>query len=358
MVRVMPRRSRDVSYLHDDQALEIDGLRHGPAPWWLRGEGDVGRSDDVASVLTTSERSRIVGYDLIVAAPRLLSVLLALDTLHAPAVVDAHRLAVADVLNYLEQRALVVRDRRDGQDNEVSARWEQVVSFTHGVNRHGEPHLHDHVLVGARPAGSANVLDSRALFAHASTADALYRSSLRAGVARATPYVPWRSFDGVEHVAGLDEGYRVLWGGHFSERGPKRHWTREEMRASWASDLSRFEEHGVVTPPQRTPDLLDEHVFGAAFEGRTAIVRRHVVEAWAHAATFGQSAAQVEASVNALYPDLRDSRGVHEVSVNLRDARMIAMTREHGPRPLEVTALDSWRQRSRERSRDGVGRSR
>jgi hypothetical protein len=62
--------------------------------------------------------------------------------------------------------------------------------------------------------------------------------------------------------------------------------------------------------------------------------------------------------VNALYPDLRDSRGVHEVSLNLREVRMTARTREHGPRPLEVTALDSWRQRSRERSREGVGRSR
>jgi len=233
-----------------------------------------------------------------------------------------------------------------------------VVAFTHGVNRHGEPHVHDHVLVGARPAGASNVLDSRALFAHATAADALYRSSLRAEVARMTPYVPWRSFEGVEHVAGLDEGYRVLWGGHHADRGVKHHWTREEIRRRWGEDLARFEAHGARPVSSRSPGELDEHAFRAALEGRDVVARRHVVEAWANAATFGRDAASVSASVNHWYPALRGSRGVLEATLSVPEVRMIASIRERGPRPLDVRDIETWRQRSRSRSRDGVARSR
>jgi hypothetical protein len=358
MLRLMVRRSRDVDYLSDDSALELEGIREGPAQWWLRGAGDVTDAAHVARVLTTSERSAVVGYDLIVAAPRPLSVLVALDPAHAPAVVGAHRRAVAEALEYLEQRALVVRDRRGGDDIETPAQWSHVVAFTHGVNRHGEPHLHDHVLVGARPAGATNVLDSRALFAHAAAADALYRSSMRAEVARTTPFSPWRSFEGVEHVAGLDEGYRVLWGGHHLERGVKRHWTREGIRDAWGSDLSRFEPHGSRLVPERERGRLDEHAFQAALEGRHGVARRHIVEAWANAATFGRDARSITTSVDDLYPALRGSRGVRETTLSLRDARMIAETRERGPRPLDAREIDEWRQRSRVRSREGVVRSR
>jgi len=358
VLRVMVRRSRDVSYLTDDPALELDGVREGPAQWWWRGAGDVGRGDDAQRVLSTSERSAVVGYDLIVAAPRPLSILVALDPGHAAAVVNAHRRAVGEALEYLEERALVVRERRGGDDRDVPGRWSHVVAFTHGVNRHGEPHVHDHVLVGARPEDSRGVLDSRALFAHAAAADALYRSSLRARVALATPYAPWRSFEGIEHVAGLDEGYRALWGGHFADRAVKRHWTREEVLTTWRSDLSRFEAHGAVRVPARAPGHLDEHAFGAAFEGRPDVARRHLVEAWANAATFGRPSRDVTDGVDLLYPTMRTSRGVREVTVSVREARMIAETRERGPRPLDTREIDTWVHRSRDISREVGGRSR
>jgi hypothetical protein len=358
MLRILVRRSTDVSYLVDDHALELDGLREGPAQWSLRDDGANRERDDVHSVLRSSERSNVVGYDLIFAAPRPISVLLALDHAHAPTVVDAHRRAVREAVDYIEQRALSVRDRRGGEDREVPAQWSQVVGFTHGVNRHGDPHLHDHVLVGARPEGSRNVLDSRSLFAHVATADALYRSSLRARIARDTPHAPWRSFEGVEHVAGLDEGYRVLWGGHHADRGEKRHWSRDEVLDSWGQDLERFESHGALVVPARARDHLDEHAFRSAFEGRHDVARRHVVQAWANAATFGQTSASVATSVDLLYPTLRQSRGVRETTINLREARMMTETIHRGPRPLDAREILEWRQMPRDRSREGWGRSR
>jgi hypothetical protein len=232
-----------------------------------------------------------------------------------------------------------------------------VVSFTHGLNRHGEPHLHDHVLVGARPQDQRKVLDARALYAHAHAADALYRASLRHELAERTPWSAWRSFEGVERVVGLDEGYRALWAGHHRDRGEKLAWSREETRSAWTRDQSRFESLGVVSPPTRS-NVLDEHRFAGALEGRYDVSRRHVVEAWANAASFGQDPKMLARSVDDLYPALRGRGGVYETAIPLRDARMVPSIRTLGPRPLDRVQLEKWRERSLEPERSRAGRSR
>ncbi|MGA2433099.1 MAG: relaxase domain-containing protein [Acidimicrobiales bacterium] len=356
MLRIFSRRSSDVSYFTDDHALELEGMLDGPG-WWLRGEGDTRVERDVAQVLVSTRRASVLGYDLIFAAPRAVSILVALDPANAGPLLDAHRSSVASSMSYLEQRALVVRDRRAGEDRDEPGRWESMVGFTHGVNRHGEPHVHDHVLVGARLEHATSVLDARSLYVHARTADELYRSSLRHLLAQRTPWVAWRSFRGVEHVIGVDEGYRALWGGHFDDRGEKHHWRREEIVSRWREDAVRFEAAGEVPAPARDREGVDEHVFGAALEGSREITRRQLVGAWAKAATYGQGSEEIERSIDLLYPSLRTSRGVREMSIGIAEARMIALVRERGPRPLASVELERWTQRSRERSL-GLERSR
>jgi TrwC relaxase len=357
VVRLFPHRTNDVSYFTNDAARELDGVRDGGPGWWLRGNGDTRDPAMVERVLTTSERSQLSGYDVVIAAPRPISILLALNGEGARGVVDAHRASVQATMSYLEEHALVVRDRRNGEDRDHPATWESVVSFTHGLNRHGEPHLHDHVLIGARPAKQRNILDSRALYAHAEAADALYRSSLRYELSRRTPWSAWRSFEGIERVVGLDEGFRALWSGHHRERGEKLAWTREQTLDAWSRDRGRFESLGVVEPTRRDRNLLDEHRFAGALEGRSDVARRHLVTAWANAAPFGQDPRELARSINDLYPELT-GRGVRERTIAVRDARMISNVREIGPRPLERVGFDEWRQRSRElvRSRDGRSR--
>ena len=357
MLRVVVRRSSDVNYFTNDDAREIEGLRDGGPGWWLRGDGDAHDARDVARVLQTSPRSGVVGYDVIVAAPRPLSILVAIDPRRAPGVIEAHRASVGACVDYLEDHALVVRDRRGGADREVGGQWSRVVAFTHGLNRHGEPHLHDHVLVGARPAGATTVLDGRALFAHAAAGDALYRASLRHELSERTPWSSWRSFDGVDHVVGLDEGYRALWSGHHAQRGEKLHWSRRTTEAAWSSDLERFEPIGVLKAPDRTR-ALDEHTFAASFEGRFDVARRHVVAAWANASVYGVSARDLTAAVDSHYPDLSGARGVHESTIGLREARMTALVREHGERRLARESGDEWRQRANPSLRSRSDRSR
>lgn len=358
MIRVVARRTNDVSYFTNDPARELDDIRDGSAGWWLRGRGDTSDPRDVGSVLGTTERSAVQGYDIIVAAPRPISILIAVDPEHGAGVVAAHRESVNAAINYLEEHSLVVRDRRGGEDRDEKGRWRSIVSFTHGVNRHGEPHLHDHVLVGAQPEHSRTVLDSRGLFAHALAADALYRASLRHELSERSPWTAWRSFNGVEHVAGLDEGYRALWGGHHPERGEKLHWERRDARETWSLDQQRFSAEGVMDPPTRHRTTLDEHGFAGAFEGRIEVARRHVVEAWSNAARFGQDHTALTNAVNDLYPQLTGGGGVREPTISVREARMTALVRQHGERPLEGRDFAAWRQRSRDLSRDRSDRSR
>ncbi len=199
MLRIFTRRSNDVRYFTDDHARELEGFRE-DAGWWLRGEGDVREPSDVQQVFSTSSRSQILGYDLVYAAPRPISLLIALEPDSIRGVIDAHRASVAASVQYLEERAVVVREQVRGEVRDSGGSWERMVSYTHGVNRHGEPHLHDHVLVGARTRGATNVLDSRSLLVHAQAADALYRASLRHELASQTGLRAWRSFAGIEHV--------------------------------------------------------------------------------------------------------------------------------------------------------------
>ena len=358
MLRLFVRRSNDLTYFTDDPARELDGIRDGRAGWWLRGSGDTTARNDLVDVFQSTARSNVQGYDIIFAAPRPISILLAIDADRARGVVAAHRASVAIAMQYLEQHALSVRDRRGGLDVESGAKWSQILSYTHGVNRHGEPHLHDHVLVGARPDGATSVLDSRGIYAHVPAADALYRSSLRFELAQRSPWSAWRSFRGIEHVGGLDEGYQVLWGGHHDDRGTKLQWTRRDAVASWYSDRSRFVSAGALETPRHDGRSLDEHVFAGAFEGRREVARRHVVAAWANAATFGHDPVALTRAVDLLYPTLGGSWGVREPMIGVPEARMIGNVRQHGPRPIGGADFDRWIQRVREPSRSRSERSR
>lgn len=354
MLRLFVRRSDDVDYFTRDGAHELDGLRDGPPGWWLRGEGSSERSDTVARVFTRTPRAAVVGYDIVVAAPRPVSILLALDLEHAPMIVAAHRRSVRATVAYLEERALVVRRQRNGEREDHPARWERMVAFTHGINRHGEPHLHDHVLVGARPEGSSVQLDARSLFAHAQAADALYRSSLRHELGSRTPWMVWRSFKGLEHVAGLDEGYRALWGGHHDDRGVKTLWQRGDVVASWERDRERLVRQGVVPP--RLRGGFDHHAFAGAFEGLATVTRRQVLTAWANAAVLGVAPRELTQTIDGHYPELLGSRGVRELSIGVARARVPTIERvRHAGEPR---AQERWPPNQRERSRVDRGRSR
>jgi hypothetical protein len=127
---------------------------------------------------------------------------------------------------------------------------------------------------------------------------------------------------------------------------------------SWAGDLARYGPLGVVPVDRRERGVLDEHRFAGALEGRTDVARRHLVVAWANAAPFGQDPRDLTRQLDEIYPGLRSRGGVYEPTMPVREARMMATVREHGPRPLERRQFDEWRERSLEVSRSRGERSR
>jgi hypothetical protein len=345
MIRIFVRRSPNLDYLTGDPARELEGLREGPA-WWRpdgRGPVDLRRLDER---LRTTSRSRVVGYDLVIAAPRPVSILLALDETRAPDVVRAHREAVSAALSYVDERAAVVRTRRGGHDEEVASSWDDGVSFTHGVNRHGEPHLHDHLVLPAVARSEKSINDPRSLFAHAVAADAVYRASLRSLVHSYAGYRVWRSPSGREGVEGMDEGWLALWGGHWAERGSKVLWGRDEIRDRWRDQARRVELFGEMRSPARR-EGVDPHLYRAALYGDRWPTRRDLVRAVADGAREGLRGGEVAVIVDRSFPELRDDRGLRERPISLSAAwerapvHSLVLERESGPSRVSPSRVES-----------------
>jgi len=147
VLRIFSRRSNDVSYFTDDHALELEGLVEGPVG------GCAATATRAVSATSPSpgDHEPFAGTRL---RPHLRGAQGRLDpgrarSESAPGVLGAHRTSVAASMDYLEQRALVVRDRRMGVDRDDPgvgrASWD---SPTGQSPRRA--HVHDHVLVGAR----------------------------------------------------------------------------------------------------------------------------------------------------------------------------------------------------------------
>ncbi len=346
MIRIITRRSLDVDYLVQDPANELDGVRDGPALWHPVGERV--RADDV---LGASARSRTTGYDVIVAAPRAMSLLLVVGTDYEQAtLVRSHRDAVREALQYLERNGVVVHRQVLGERDELPTRWANSAAFTHGVNRAGEPHLHDHVLLGARGTSYPQMIDSTLLREHASSADALYRAHLRHELNTHLDREVWQSFAGHEFVSGVDEGVRAIWPGRANDRGDKVHWTRRDIVRQWRRDFESYEPGVQITPSRGDGPEFVRHRFDAELAKYDAIKRRDVVGALANAHPRGVVAAKVERAVGHELPEL--SRN-HDYVLARRELRGFERATERDLHDAELL------QRSRERSRiDELSRSR
>ena len=348
MLHLIPRRTAHVRYFLDDPALELEGVRPGPAGRFIYGAGDATCEADVQRVLRGTSRADVIGYDLIVSAARPISALLAVGTEEQQrALVALHLDGVNEVMEYLQNRALVVRQSEDGRVIEEPSRFGHAVAFTHGVNRAGDPHLHDHILFGSASREFGRVIDRRSLLGHLETADALYHAHLRDGLTR-QGLVVWRDFHGREHVSGIDAGLVALWPAHRDRSLPKVTWTRSAVKEHWAAQLPHRLDIPDRAPPPAT-DVISEHLFAAHFEGRHSIGRRHIVAAFANSVRFGAPAPEIDRVVSRYYPELADQRGVSERTVTQHYARQLDLVRTYGPRPISFEMALQWGQRSRER---------
>ncbi len=134
-----------------------------------------------------SGRTTVAAYDLTFSAPKSVSVLFALGgTDVARRVVEVHAEAVASAMGYLEAHG-VTATRRSGEARiVVPTSGVLAATFTHGVNRNLDPHLHSHVVVANVVHGADGrwgAVDQRGLWAHRAAGAAVYGAHLRAGLA-------------------------------------------------------------------------------------------------------------------------------------------------------------------------------
>jgi hypothetical protein len=330
-VRVLSYRG-DGAYYLADHALELEGLREGPV-------GKVlvhGRGEPVALAVGRLLASRGPGgrraHDVIVAAPKPLSVLLAIERPEAARrVVALHERAVAAVHEYL------VEEGSDG-----AACGAIAVGFTHGVNRLLDPHLHTHVLLAAKGEGGAPV-DGRSLRWRAASADALYLAALRDGLPAATGRSAWVGRSGATLVEGVDLALVAATttprarGGHLERGGAKRHPTRGEVVDQWAQQVASSGRVGCLAGPPARATTIDEHRFAAAL-GDGLVGHSDVVRAWGSACTLGERPDRLRHAAALAAPELLG--GGRRPAVVVADAVGVRVL---GSRPQDPVRLAAWR---------------
>jgi hypothetical protein len=319
----------DGTYYLCDPAHELDGLREGPPGTVLAGAGTDARTA-LSAMLGTQVAGEPGTYDVIVAAPKTVSLLLALEPEgSARALVALHERSVRAALSYLIDDAL-------GPGATATA-----VGFTHGVSRQLDPHLHTHVLVGARDR-TGEPMGLGAIRSHASAANALYLSELRAGVEGAVGRTAWLNPWGRTFVEGVD--YALVAhasaprerDGRIERDHVKRHPTRDEVRDHWRAQLERHEPVGLNPTAPPASRSIDEYRFARAL-GLGFVRRRDVVRAWADADPRGEVAATVRASAS-LVAQL-EGPGDRMAAVVVRDASGVRVL---GPRPRDPLSLEGW----------------
>ncbi len=152
----------------------------------------------------------VMAYDITFSAPKSLSILWAAgDTATRQLCEEAFEAGVARGVEYLERNAIYVGRQADRRPaGEMIA-----ASYRHSTNRELEPQLHEHVVIanmGRTEDGQVRALDSRSLFANATTAGYLAEAEMQHHCNQLG--IGWTDTRrGIANVAGVpDEAIRAM----------------------------------------------------------------------------------------------------------------------------------------------------
>jgi hypothetical protein len=324
----------DGAYFLEDPALELGALRDRPVGHVLAGPVDEPVGHAVQVLLGSPRSDGPRAYDVIVAAPKPVSVLLATEPpAVAKGVVALHEEGVAATCDYL------LDEHRGAHSPQLGP---PAVAFTHGINRLLDPHLHTHVLVGSHdPDGVA--LDARALRWRAGAADGLYLAAVREGLPSAAGRACWLGRSGATLVEGVDLGLAAAMttprtrDGRLERGGSKQHPSTVAVRAHWDAQVAAGSGIGLLVEPPARSTTIDEYRFAAAL-GVGRVGRTDVVRAWAAACTFGERPERIRRATALLAPELEG--GSRRAAVTVIDAVGVRVL---GPRPQEPEDLAAWR---------------
>jgi conjugative relaxase-like TrwC/TraI family protein len=363
------------------QAGAALGLRGTIDPACLRAVLD-GRHPTMGHRLR-SDRATVRGFDLTFSAPKTASVVFALGGEEvAREVLAAHLDGVRGAVSYVEAHALAAQ-RGSGEERQVVPTTGLVAaSFTHGVNRNLDPHLHTHIVMANMVHGLDgrwSAFDHRGLSAHRAAIGAVYEAHLReelsarlgvrwvegprlgAAVSGVSPLVAGefssRSADIRRHMSERGthsaHGARIAWAVTRPEKQTGVDFA--ELASDWARRANavsggRAEMAALLGQGGRRAErqFLDEHRFGASLSSTPdgAARRRDVAAAFGIAALGGASAPNLERLTDLSTPpgSARAQIGVAEDTHSLRSVvpgpHVLAAL---GPRPVDDADHTVWR---------------
>ena len=145
--QALRKMARQVGYEGDMNHRALAALRSGLHPSTGQDLGDDFRKSWDEKAARTSQVS---GYDLTFSAPKSVSIVAAYaDDETRERIVELHREAVSEALDWATQEGIFVARRGlDGAET-IAARPAQVVGKTEFSSRAGDPHLHQHTLISA-----------------------------------------------------------------------------------------------------------------------------------------------------------------------------------------------------------------
>jgi conjugative relaxase-like TrwC/TraI family protein len=239
-----------------ERAGVFAGLLDGVLPDGTRGALPVWRrpANGPAEARVDVRRS---GLDVVVSAPKSVSVLFALgDSRVAGAVTAAHGRAVEEAIGYLERHASHgLRGHQGGDQRPARIETSGLVAaaFTHRTSRSDDPQLHTHLVVANLVHGRDgkwSAVDSRAVYNHARTAGCIYQAVLRGELTR-TLGVGWGPVQrGVAEVAGVPKAVT-------KEFSTRRKAIEAELDRTGSGGRRAAQRAAYLTRPQKThtPEL-------------------------------------------------------------------------------------------------------
>jgi conjugative relaxase-like TrwC/TraI family protein len=331
-----------------------------------------------------SDRATILGYDLTFSAPKSASVLYALGGEEvARHVVAAHAEAIGGAVAYMESHAITATRRAGERRDVIPTTGVVAASFTHGVNRNLDPHLHSHIVTANLVHGADgrwSACDQRGILAHRDAASAVYDAHLRAGItarlgvgwtqapltrAEVSGISPFllgefssRSADIRRHMAEVGahsaRGHHIAWA---VTRPPKQadldfgelsaHWQRRALaHGIEPAEISAARGHRVPEHPS-----FDEHNFASTLSVSPdgGARRRDVVAAFGAAARDGLPASTLETVSDLWVPTT--PHAVVGVSEDVHQRRQMVpgahLLRTLGPRPVDAADHAVWRDAAR-----------
>jgi conjugative relaxase-like TrwC/TraI family protein len=374
-------------------AVQVDALQLGelavaaglnPHVLYPAGQGRPGYAGALrfAGAKVDARRS---GLDIVVSAPKSVSVLYGLsDTATATVVAAAHERAVAQALEYLQRHTSHgIRGHHGGGQSaqRIATHGFVAAAFTHRASRADDPQLHTHLVVAnllQGVDGKWSAVDSRAVHRHARTAGCIYQAVLRGELTR-TLGVGWGPIrKGVAEITGIPAGLRRAFstrradieteldrtGGTgrraaqraaYRTRPAKMHLGERPLRERWA-DRARALGHdpqlivATVLSRIRVPTLPDAGAVAAELFGpdgltarTTSFDRRDVIQALTESMPVGLpiTAGQLEAAADRMLTHRDAIRLLHPAGDRESGARFSSvdlLAAEHAALRLAATS--------------------